>query len=101
MGTNPSRPPKSSYNFANMPAIKEALELLKATFKDYAGLDGDKQTLTREEVRCLLRCEFTGESTTDKDVDNLLRKLDTDGDGAVTFREFVKIVTDFKLMYSA
>merc|ERR1712035_268404 len=99
MGTNPSRPPKSSYNSANMSPIKEAMELLKATFKDYAGLDGDKETLTKAEIRVLLRCELTGGSTTEEDVDDLLRKLDTDKDDAVTFREFVKIATDMKLMY--
>lgn len=50
-----------------MSPIKEAMELLKATFKDYAGLDGDKETLTKEEIRVLLRCEFTGGVST-KDV---------------------------------
>ncbi|XP_049903513.1 protein S100-G-like [Epinephelus moara] len=105
--TNPSLPPsqhlyfrKFSYNLANMAHLREALELLTDTFKEYAGRGGDKNTMSKAEIRVMLRKEFPNTNMDTAEMKHFFNKMDADGDGVVSFKEFVLIVKDFKLIYT-
>ncbi|KAG7234004.1 hypothetical protein INR49_006250 [Caranx melampygus] len=62
-------------------------------FHEYASKDGDKDHLSKSEVKQLLKKEFpnfTGEVNSKEVADQLMASLDINGDEKVDFQEFVK-----------
>ncbi|KAF1387958.1 hypothetical protein PFLUV_G00085310 [Perca fluviatilis] len=85
--------PKFSYKFATMSQLMQAMDLLRAIFDKYAGKEGDKDTLTKKELAELLRIEFSGAGPQSKvEMDKFFGMLDNDGDGVVSFEEYVTFV---------
>ncbi|XP_024154077.1 ictacalcin isoform X2 [Oryzias melastigma] len=80
---------------SNMSDIQKAMALLITSFSKYAGKEGDKNTLSKEELKELLQNEF-GEmvcKSNDKEaIDRIFRDLDTNRSNSVDFSEFVKLV---------
>ncbi|XP_039660598.1 ictacalcin-like [Perca fluviatilis] len=76
-----------------MSQLMQAMDLLRAIFDKYAGKEGDKDTLTKKELAELLRIEFSGAGPQSKvEMDKFFGMLDNDGDGVVSFEEYVTFV---------
>ncbi|KAG8010040.1 Ictacalcin [Nibea albiflora] len=77
-----------------MSNLTKALALLHTTFDEYAGRDGDANTLSKAELSELLHKELPAGGGIDKaKVDNFFSMLDNDKDGVVDFTEYVTFVT--------
>lgn len=64
-------------------------------FARYSGAEGNKQSLTKGELKVLMEKELPGflQSGRDKNtVDKLLKDLDANGDAEVDFNEFIVFV---------
>ncbi|XP_054656408.1 protein S100-P-like [Dunckerocampus dactyliophorus] len=76
-----------------MSNLMVAMTMFMETFKHYAGADGDKEKLSKAEVKTLLEKEFNFECPKNPDeVDKLMKGLDLNGDSQIDFREFMVIV---------
>eukprot|EP00945_MAST-04E_sp_MAST-4E-sp1_P005999 g5999.t1 len=76
----PTRPPGSSMEFTDQ-EIKDAFHFLDLDKNGFIGA---------AEIRHILIC--MGELITDEEVDEMIRMVDTDGDGQVSFAEFFLLV---------
>ena len=76
----PTRPPGSSMEFTDQ-EIKDAFNFLDLDKNGFIGA---------AEIRHILIC--MGELITDEEVDEMIRMVDTDGDGQVSFAEFFLLV---------
>ena len=76
----PTRPPGSSMEFTDQ-EIKDAFTFLDLDKNGFIGA---------AEIRHILIC--MGELITDEEVDEMIRMVDTDGDGQVSFQEFFLLV---------
>ncbi|XP_004073748.1 ictacalcin isoform X1 [Oryzias latipes] len=80
---------------STMSDIQKAMALLITSFSKYAGREGDKNTLSKEELKELLQTEF-GDMVCKSDdkeaIDRIFRDLDTNQSNSVDFSEFVKLV---------
>ncbi|XP_047461190.1 ictacalcin-like [Mugil cephalus] len=78
-----------------MSDIQTAMALLITSFTKYSGKEGDKHSLSKEELKDLLQNEF-GEmlcKANDKAaIDRIFKDLDTDKSNSVDFGEFVNLV---------
>ncbi|XP_049439737.1 protein S100-G-like [Epinephelus fuscoguttatus] len=80
-----------------MARLRQAMDLLMDTFQEYAGREKDS-TMTMIELVKLLRKEFPDEEKSLSAVSTLFCKMDEDSNGVVSFKEFVNIVTEVKLI---
>ncbi|XP_032375459.1 ictacalcin [Etheostoma spectabile] len=76
-----------------MSQLMKAMDLLRAIFDKYAGKEGAKDTLTKKELAELLRAELGAQEPQGKaEVEKFFGMLDNDGDGVVSFEEYVSFV---------
>uniref|UniRef100_A0A3Q0SC18 Protein S100 n=1 Tax=Amphilophus citrinellus TaxID=61819 RepID=A0A3Q0SC18_AMPCI len=78
-----------------MTNLQVSICLLVDTFQKYASEDGKEHTLSKSEVKKLLQQELPemlSGAKNQKDVDELIKGLDVDGDGEVDFIEFMILV---------
>ncbi|XP_037386215.1 protein S100-P [Talpa occidentalis] len=78
-----------------MTELETAMGMVIDVFARYSSVEGDKQSLTRGELKALMEKELPGflQSGRDKDaVDKLLKDLDANGDASVDFSEFMVFV---------
>ncbi|XP_009816518.2 protein S100-P [Gavia stellata] len=78
-----------------MSQLETAMGMTIAVFDKYAKTDGNRQTLTKAELKTLLATELPNflSSGKDKDaIDKVFRNLDENGDSQVDFKEFVIFV---------
>uniref|UniRef100_A0A8B9F3K4 S100 calcium binding protein P n=1 Tax=Amazona collaria TaxID=241587 RepID=A0A8B9F3K4_9PSIT len=77
-----------------MSQLETAMGMIIAVFDKYAKADGDRQALTKAELKTLLENEFPNFlSGKDKDaIDKVFKSLDENGDSQVDFKEFVIFV---------
>ncbi|XP_032902912.1 protein S100-A1-like [Amblyraja radiata] len=76
--------------------LEGAMDAIIKVFYNYSGKEGDKYTLTKSELKDLLKGELGAFLKFQKDchtVDNIMRDLDMNGDGQVDFQEFIHLVT--------
>ncbi|KAM6899926.1 ictacalcin-like [Xenentodon cancila] len=78
-----------------MSDVQKAMALLISSFNKYSSKEGDKHTLSKEELKELLHNEF-GEmlcKANDKEaIDRIFKDLDTNKNNSVDFSEFVNLV---------
>ncbi|CAL8294990.1 unnamed protein product [Merluccius merluccius] len=75
--------------------LEKAMESLIMVFHNYASREGKTGTLNRRELKELMENELSSFLMSQKDpaaVDKIMKDLDTNGDGQVTFEEFVSLV---------
>ncbi|XP_060537918.1 uncharacterized protein LOC132709124 [Pantherophis guttatus] len=75
--------------------LETAMEIIISVFHRYALRSGDKDKLSKKELKQLLQNELGGPLKTQKypeGVDKIMRGLDKNGDGQVSFQEFLKLV---------
>ncbi|NXC16083.1 S100P protein, partial [Corythaeola cristata] len=78
-----------------MSQLETAMGMTIAVFDKYAKTDGNRQTLTKAELKTLLENELPNflSSGKDKDaIDEVFKNLDENGDSQVDFKEFVIFV---------
>ncbi|XP_030018658.1 protein S100-P-like [Sphaeramia orbicularis] len=78
-----------------MTQLETAMAILMKTFDTYAGAEGNKNSLSKAEVKTLLEKELPGllkAAKNQAEVDKLLKSLDVNGDAEVDFSEFVVLV---------
>ncbi|XP_053183072.1 ictacalcin-like [Scomber japonicus] len=84
-----------------MSRLMQAMALLKATFEEYAGKEGSKETLSKAELVDLLRNELPGLGGASKaEETKFFSMLDNDKDGVVDFKEYVTFVTALTVICS-
>ncbi|XP_070995762.1 protein S100-A1-like [Oncorhynchus clarkii lewisi] len=72
--------------------LENAMQMLIKTFHKYSGKEGDKYTLSREELRELLTEElgsYLGNARDGEGVEKVMNDLDANSDGEVDFTEFI------------
>ncbi|XP_075044893.1 protein S100-P-like [Mixophyes fleayi] len=78
-----------------MTELETAMVMIMDVFDRYACTEGNKDTLTKGEVKTLLEKEFPGilGKAKDKDAcDKIMKDLDENGDCEVDFNEFIVFV---------
>ncbi|XP_068566718.1 ictacalcin-like [Cebidichthys violaceus] len=84
-----------------MSDVQKAMGLLIASFEKYASKEGDKDTLTKGELKELLHNEFgdmLGKATDKKALDSIFKGLDSNQDNSVDFNEFTNLVSCITVM---
>ncbi|TRZ01328.1 hypothetical protein DNTS_020895 [Danionella cerebrum] len=77
-----------------MSAQKAMAELI-AVFHKYSGKEGDKLTLSKGELKDLLKAEFNdilGKTADQAALDNIFKSLDANADGTVDFQEYITLI---------
>ncbi|NP_001187971.1 protein S100-A10a [Ictalurus punctatus] len=80
--------------------LEKAMESLILVFHRYASREGNTNTLSRRELRELMENELSNFLRSQKDpgtVDKIMRDLDTNRDGEVSFEEFVSLVVGLSI----
>ncbi|KAK9391042.1 hypothetical protein NXF25_018372 [Crotalus adamanteus] len=75
--------------------LEQALGEVVCTFQRYCQKEGDRNTLSKAELRNLLQTEMPSLQTLEikgPALEELLTLLDTDQDGQVTFEEYIRFV---------
>ncbi|XP_069041624.1 uncharacterized protein [Lepisosteus oculatus] len=90
-----------SSHSANMPSdLERTMETLITVFHRYADKDGDSNTLSKRELKELMEKELSSFLKSQKDpgaIDKIMRDLDQNGDGQVSFEEFVSLVVGLSI----
>ncbi|XP_026084935.1 protein S100-A1-like isoform X1 [Carassius auratus] len=82
-------------NSENASTLENAMQLMIQTFHKYSGNEGDKYTLSRQELKEMLTQElgnYLGNAQDKDAVDKVMGDLDSNNDGEVDFTEFVILV---------
>ncbi|NWZ98493.1 protein S100-P [Geospiza fortis] len=78
-----------------MSQLETAMGMIIAVFDQYARTDGNRQTLSKAELKTLLEKELPNFLASGKDknaIDKVFKNLDENGDSQVDFKEFVIFV---------
>ncbi|KAK9391045.1 hypothetical protein NXF25_018375 [Crotalus adamanteus] len=74
-------------------SLDQALCILVATFHKYSGKDGDKNTLSKKELKELIQKELTiGPKLHEEEIQGLMEDLDRNKDQVVNFTEYVTFI---------
>ncbi|XP_060537924.1 protein S100-A1-like [Pantherophis guttatus] len=72
--------------------LERAMEIIINVFHQYSSKGGDKDKLSKKELKELLQKELGLETQKyPEGVDKIMRDLDQNGDGQVSFQEFVNL----------
>ncbi|XP_026087652.1 protein S100-A11 [Carassius auratus] len=75
--------------------MESAINVLVSQFKTYAGKDGSVNTLSKDEFQNLVTSQlpnFVKNASDPATIDQLMKSLDTNNDGELTFLEFWKLI---------
>ncbi|XP_067304871.1 ictacalcin-like isoform X2 [Pseudorasbora parva] len=78
-----------------MSNIQKGMALLIGAFHKYSGKEGDKQTLSKGELKDLLTAELGdifGKTQDQAALDKIFKDLDANADGVVDFKEYVTLI---------
>ncbi|KAL7395880.1 hypothetical protein ABVT39_024749 [Epinephelus coioides] len=79
-----------------MSRLGNAVKQLQDSFNQCATQKDDMKVLTKKELAKLLHKEFDSGDTKQAEMDEFYKKLDKDGDGVVTFKEYVMYIITVK-----
>ncbi|XP_076864242.1 protein S100-A10a [Brachyhypopomus gauderio] len=80
--------------------LEKAMESLIMVFHRYACREGNSSTLSRRELHELMENELSNFLKSQRDpriVDKIMKDLDTNRDGEVSFEEFVSLVVGLSI----
>ncbi|KAL0985242.1 hypothetical protein UPYG_G00154500 [Umbra pygmaea] len=80
--------------------LESSMESLITVFHRYADKDGNCNTLSKKELKLLMETELASFLKSQKDpatVDKIMKDLDQNGDGEVSFEEFVPLVVGLSI----
>ncbi|XP_020788521.1 protein S100-A11 [Boleophthalmus pectinirostris] len=75
--------------------MEAAISTVVSQFKNYAGKDGSASTLSKDEFQNLVSSQlpnFVKLSSDPGAIDQLMKSLDQDNDGELTFAEFWQLI---------
>ncbi|XP_075041813.1 protein S100-P-like [Mixophyes fleayi] len=78
-----------------MTQLEKAMVMMIDVFDKYASTEGNKNTLTKGEVKSLMEKELPGmlQKAKDKDAcDKIMKHLDENGNSELDFKEFIALV---------
>ncbi|XP_025771006.1 protein S100-A5 isoform X3 [Puma concolor] len=81
--------------------LEKALTTMVTTFHKYSGREGSKLTLSRKELKELIKKELClGEKLQDAEIAKLMDDLDRNKDQEVNFQEYVTFLGALALIYN-
>uniref|UniRef100_A0A8D0C001 Protein S100 n=1 Tax=Salvator merianae TaxID=96440 RepID=A0A8D0C001_SALMN len=81
--------------------LDQAICLLVAVFHKYSGKEGDKNTLSKKELKELIQKELTiGPKLQEAEIQGLMADLDCNGDQEVNFQEYVTFLGALCMIYN-
>ncbi|CAI5779953.1 protein S100-A6 [Podarcis lilfordi] len=81
--------------------LDQATGVLVVIFHKYASKDGDKNTLSKKELKELIQKELTiGLKLQEAEIQALMKDLDRNGDQAVNFQEYVTFLGALAMIYN-
>ncbi|XP_025719053.1 protein S100-A6 [Callorhinus ursinus] len=81
--------------------LDQAIGLLVAIFHKYSGREGDKNTLSKKELKELIQKELTiSANLQDADIAKLMDDLDRNKDEVMNFQEYVTFLGALALIYN-
>ncbi|XP_058015799.1 protein S100-A5 [Ahaetulla prasina] len=81
--------------------LEKALATLVCTFHKYSGREGDKLTLSKQELKELVKQELAlGEKMKDRGIDKLMETLDKDRNDEIDFKEYTGFLTALCMSYN-
>uniref|UniRef100_A0A8C5RDG4 Protein S100 n=1 Tax=Laticauda laticaudata TaxID=8630 RepID=A0A8C5RDG4_LATLA len=81
--------------------LEKALATLVCTFHKYSGREGDKLTLSRQELKELVQQELAlGEKMKDRGIDKLMESLDKNHDDEIDFKEYTNFLIALCMSYN-
>ncbi|XP_044304390.1 protein S100-A5 [Varanus komodoensis] len=81
--------------------LEKALATLVCTFHKYSGREGDRFTLSKAELKELVRKELVlGEKIKDSGIDKLMETLDKNNDKEIDFKEYTGFLSSLCMTYN-
>ncbi|XP_044522366.1 protein S100-G [Gracilinanus agilis] len=80
-----------------MSGLKKSPEELKTIFQKYAAKEGDPDQLCKDELKMLIQAEFPHLLKGPSSIDDLFKEMDKNGDGEVSFEEFMNLIKKISL----
>ena len=81
--------------------LEKALTTMVSTFHKYSGREGSKLTLSRKELKELIKKELClGEKMKESSIDDLMKSLDKNSDQEIDFKEYLVFLTTLCMAYN-
>ncbi|XP_006031031.2 protein S100-A5 isoform X1 [Alligator sinensis] len=81
--------------------LEKALATLVLTFHKYSGKEGDKFTLSRGELKALVKNELgLGQKMKERNIDELMKTLDKNSDDEIDFKEYSAFLSALCMAYN-
>ncbi|KAK1329106.1 hypothetical protein QTO34_011284 [Cnephaeus nilssonii] len=81
--------------------LEKALTTMVTTFHKYSGREGSKLTLSRRELKELIKKELClGEKMQESSIDDLMKSLDKNSDQEIDFKEYAVFLTTLCMAYN-
>uniref|UniRef100_F1SFV8 Protein S100 n=2 Tax=Sus scrofa TaxID=9823 RepID=F1SFV8_PIG len=80
--------------------LEKALTTMVTTFHKYSGREGSKLTLSRRELKELIKKELCLGEMKESSVDDLMKSLDKNSDQEIDFKEYSVFLTTLCMAYN-
>ncbi|XP_047638989.1 protein S100-A5 isoform X2 [Phacochoerus africanus] len=80
--------------------LEKALTTMVTTFHKYSGREGSKLTLSRKELKELIKKELCLGEMKESSVDDLMKSLDKNSDQEIDFKEYSVFLTTLCMAYN-
>ncbi|XP_065782589.1 protein S100-A5 isoform X2 [Muntiacus reevesi] len=99
IGTDEWRTPLELHTVMETP-LEKALTTLVTTFHKYSGREGSKLTLSRKELKELIKKELCLGEMKESSIDDLMKSLDKNSDQEIDFKEYSVFLTTLCMAYN-
>ncbi|XP_024110120.1 protein S100-A5 isoform X2 [Pongo pygmaeus] len=80
--------------------LEKALTTMVTTFHKYSGREGSKLTLSRKELKELIKKELCLGEMKESSIDDLMKSLDKNSDQEIDFKEYSVFLTTLCMAYN-
>ncbi|XP_070252657.1 protein S100-A5 isoform X2 [Myotis yumanensis] len=80
--------------------LEKALTTMVSTFHKYSGREGSKLTLSRRELKELIKKELCLGEMQESSIDDLMKSLDKNSDQEIDFKEYSVFLTTLCMAYN-
>ncbi|XP_037356941.1 protein S100-A5 isoform X2 [Talpa occidentalis] len=80
--------------------LEKALTTMVTTFHKYSGREGSKLTLSRKELKELIKNELCLAEVKESNIDDLMKSLDKNSDQEIDFKEYSIFLTTLCMAYN-
>ncbi|XP_005867481.1 PREDICTED: protein S100-A5 isoform X2 [Myotis davidii] len=80
--------------------LEKALTTMVTTFHKYSGREGSKLTLSRRELKELIKKELCLGEMQESSIDDLMKSLDKNSDQEIDFKEYSVFLTTLCMAYN-